>query len=1347
MKTDDLAAYSYFRNRNTSRIILILSAIFFNCLLFIPSSSIAQDFSTKNLGDYGNVTVMEVTGSYDANNPDGTINSIPRQTITKEFLKTHKDEYDFIVIFSNFDFQMPDAEAKAFYLHVKNDIQGIGNPLSDNSFLFGSNGKLQGIIDMGNIATPTVDPIAPKFEDTLSILAHELMHRWGAYVKFKESHGSISTALLGKDDAHWSYLLNSYGSVLYGNQWQDNGNGTFTSIGTQKYYSPLDLYLMGVYDRSEVPPMLLIQNPDIDPARMPEIGAIITGTPRYITIDDIISAEGERIPRHSDAQKNFKTAFIFITAPGTFTGDELYGLENVRNGWVTRFSVLTDGKGITQVLSSLRDDIPVNPGIPLPPSFPRTLPPSIEDGVQWLMTNQEEDGSWLDLSQTADRDTSEIVYALKNFPVAAQQYSTGLQWLGSDYSENTDYLSRKTETLANSGQDASAFINQIISRQNPDGGWGGNRAYISNPMDTSLALKALSIAGYSNQTVVSKAIEYLKAKQNADGGWGGDDGGGAIETATNVLASFSKYRTNYQMEDQITKGIAWLTQRQNTDGGFGNSPSTVYDSSLAVMALREFNVSSQITNNGLNYLLEQQSEKGSWHESPYQTALAIGAVWKATIDPDLSVKSEDITFIPAVIKSLPTTAVINVTIWNMGRTDAAQVNVALYDGAVDEAKKIGEQTLAFPGQSSVTVTFPVTIPDGHEHRFYVSVDSDGRIEESNETNNIASSILKPEATYDLEILSYDVAVSQNPVDIFQDVKITSKITNKGTMNAYNVQVRYYIDESGDPFDIATSTLDIQANSTIVNEITWRANKIGENLPVTVYVDPFNTFAEMSEENNVGVAVLTVNDATDPNLTISFKDITLTPHPANENGSVHISAIIRNEGFSPATDTVVEFYKGMPGVDGVLLGSQTIPIINPGESSQPGVDWSNIAEPGEKIIYITVDPANLIGEIREDDNEAFTTLKILSLPDLNISANSIAFTPPAPKEGDIVSVNVTVKNSGEQAALDLSVGAYEGGAITGSQIIPTIHGNSQASATFTYDTSGKSGARNITVVVDPENVIIERSEDNNSASRSFSVQDANLWLTERYISPNGDGVKDGTQFFFRLSTQLTVKIAIVDDKEQTVRTFGGSEFENSSGGNITWDGLDDNGMVVDDGQYQIKIVDGNNRALGSLLVVVDNNRSPLTDAIGTKYLLNTNLTCMLPDLWDEWEWLPKEDGIIFYISYTDQNAPEYPQGLYTMSPDGQDILRISPTEWSINNYSPSPDGEKVAFAMGNELWMMDIDGTNPILLDKTESDYILDAKWSPDGTHVLYNLGPVYHADGYSAYELWIINMKTMEKKK
>jgi PKD repeat protein len=316
----------------------------------VSSSSMDNTFTTSAFqatfhGDYGNVTVMEVNGTYDSKNPDGSLNRLPRQEITEEFIRNHTDEYDFIVIFSNFDFQMPETGTKGYYLEVRNDVQGIGKTVFDDSPYYGSKGRLQGIIDMGNILNRFSGPGDLKFEETLDTLAHEQMHRWGASVKFKDGSGSLSSGLLGKDGEHWSYLLDSDASVLYGNDWQDNRDGTFTSTGKEKYYSAHDLYLAGFYDKSQVPPMLLIDSPSIDPARLPEVGATITGTAKSVTIDEIVAAEGNRIPDASSSQKTFKTAFILITKPNTFTGNELPGIESLRSAWAGRFAQLTDGKG------------------------------------------------------------------------------------------------------------------------------------------------------------------------------------------------------------------------------------------------------------------------------------------------------------------------------------------------------------------------------------------------------------------------------------------------------------------------------------------------------------------------------------------------------------------------------------------------------------------------------------------------------------------------------------------------------------------------------------------------------------------------------------------------------------------------------------------------------------------------------------------------------------------------------------------------------------------------------------------------------------------------------------------
>lgn len=1319
-------------------------------LLTHAAFSSAQDFTAKTIGDFGNVTVMEVTGNYDGKNPDGSFNSGARQAISREFLRTHKDQHDFLIIFSNFDFQMPDLVSRAFYHPVKNDVYGIGLRIFDNSSLFGSSGKLQGTIDMGNISKLILDPLDPGFGEALSVLSHEQMHRWGVHIRFKDWNGNINEALLGKDKSHWSFLFDSKGSVLYGNQWQDNGDGSFTSIGARRYYSALDLYLMGLYDSSLVPPMLLIENSSIDPGRLPEVGVTITGTARYVTIDDIIGAEGRRLPDPSQSQKDFKAAFILITRPNTFRGDEVYGIESLRNGWIDLFSILTDGQGLMRIASTPKEEVANNPGVTPPPYTPRTPPPNIEDGVKWLVSNQRPDGSWMDLFETTERDTAGVVPVLRNFAFAQESYSMGLQWLNVTGSGNIDYFSRKIEALIHSGQDAATLLSELASWQNSDGGWGSNRAYLSNPTDTSFALRALALGSYQNGRILSRAIEYLKSKQNVDGGWGTEDEGSSIQATANVLSDFNKYRTNYPLDASIAQGVAWLIQRQNPDGGFGNSPSTIYDTALVGLTLKEFDGSREAVGRALNYILNLQSADGSWYGSPYQTAMAVDAIWKATIDPDLSIKSDGITFSPPSVKSLPSNVAINATIWNLGKTDVPQAKVVLYEGAVSEANKVGEQVLSFPGQASVQATFSVTITDGNEHKFYVSIDPENLVKESNESNNTAVKILYPESTYDFGVSQ--ISASPNPVDIFEDVRITSMVTNRGTMNAYNVQVRYYVEDTGGPFDIATATVDIPANSTVTSSITWRATRAGDNLPITVHVDPFNLFEEISKANNKGTTFLTVKSSTEPNLKVAYQDIAITPTPARERGDANISALVRNEGFSPAANIEVNFYKGVPGADGTLLGSQSIPSLNPGENRRVSIEWMNIQDSGEKIIYVRVDPANKIKEIKEDDNDAFVKIKILSLPDLVLSPGSLTFAPPAPKDGDMVSIQVNVQNRGEQEASNVVVRAYEGGTVIGSQTIPLISGNGQAVISLAYNTRGKAGPRQITVIADPDNAILEQSEDNNRVTKTLGVQDANLWLTEPYISPNGDGVKDSTQFFFRLSAARTVKIAVVNQKGRVVRTFSGGEFENTTSGHITWDGLDEDGRVVSDGQYQMAVRDGGGNNLGSLPVVVDNNRSPLTDAIGTKYLLNNNLTCMLPTLYDDfahyypfyeesWEWFPDGGGVLFNITNTYIETPEYSPGLYRVSPDGQDIKKIYAWEFGerfkdeYTTYELSPNGEKVAFKFDrfdrndwayvlSQLWVWDGERNNLTLLVSHEDGTRIGAiKWSPDGTYIVYREMP------------------------
>ena len=77
--------------------------------------------------DKQHVSVINFAGNYDASLPDGSLNAEARAVVAQEFYRTHADEYDFLVVFSGFEFDT--GEALAFHLGLKNEVSGIGLPL------------------------------------------------------------------------------------------------------------------------------------------------------------------------------------------------------------------------------------------------------------------------------------------------------------------------------------------------------------------------------------------------------------------------------------------------------------------------------------------------------------------------------------------------------------------------------------------------------------------------------------------------------------------------------------------------------------------------------------------------------------------------------------------------------------------------------------------------------------------------------------------------------------------------------------------------------------------------------------------------------------------------------------------------------------------------------------------------------------------------------------------------------------------------------------------------------------------------------------------------------------------
>lgn len=185
----------------------------------------------------------------------------------------------------------------------------------------------------------------------MSQLGHEMGHRWAAFVSAKVNGESIQ---LGP--VHWARGLQApvafpyqraiEASAMGGGVWQDNLDGTFTQLDDDYYvpatgYSYLDLYLMGLISPAEVPDFFILKN-------LSAAGKDANGHPMFkaertkITIQDVIAAEGPRVPDVDHSQRNFNTGMVLVVEHGHTPSKELIErADAIRQRWIDYWAKTT----------------------------------------------------------------------------------------------------------------------------------------------------------------------------------------------------------------------------------------------------------------------------------------------------------------------------------------------------------------------------------------------------------------------------------------------------------------------------------------------------------------------------------------------------------------------------------------------------------------------------------------------------------------------------------------------------------------------------------------------------------------------------------------------------------------------------------------------------------------------------------------------------------------------------------------------------------------------------------------------------------------------------------------------
>lgn len=191
----------------------------------------------------------------------------------------------------------------------------------------------------------------PPYMYAMSQIAHEMGHRWAAFVSAKVGGETIP---LGP--THWArglqarvafpYQRPTEASIMGGGVWLDNLDGTYTQLDDDYYvpatgWSYLDLYLMGLISPAEVPDFFILRN-------LVPVGKDANGHPSFkadrikVTIQDVIAAEGERSPGVDNSQRQFNTGMVMVVQHGAKPSSELIERTNgIRKQWIDYFSVTT----------------------------------------------------------------------------------------------------------------------------------------------------------------------------------------------------------------------------------------------------------------------------------------------------------------------------------------------------------------------------------------------------------------------------------------------------------------------------------------------------------------------------------------------------------------------------------------------------------------------------------------------------------------------------------------------------------------------------------------------------------------------------------------------------------------------------------------------------------------------------------------------------------------------------------------------------------------------------------------------------------------------------------------------
>ncbi|MFA6004276.1 MAG: squalene--hopene cyclase [Elusimicrobiota bacterium] len=192
-------------------------------------------------------------------------------------------------------------------------------------------------------------------------------------------------------------------------------------------------------------------------------------------------------------------------------------------------------------------------------------------------------------------------------------------------------------------------LNWLLSMQSRSGGWAAfdkdntkviltkipfadHNAIIDPPWAdiTGRVLEFLGYLGYDKgYPVAARAVRFIQREQETDGSWFGRWGVNYIYGTWQVLRGLAAIDEDMD-QPYVRKAVDWLRSVQLPDGGWGETCATYHDPALkgqgpatpsqtawAIMGLMAAGVHDESVDRGVEWLIRNQREDGTWDETEY----------------------------------------------------------------------------------------------------------------------------------------------------------------------------------------------------------------------------------------------------------------------------------------------------------------------------------------------------------------------------------------------------------------------------------------------------------------------------------------------------------------------------------------------------------------------------------------------------------------------------------------------------------------------------------------------------------------------------------------------------------